>query len=103
MTARRILIARIIAIVADLIQVPEFLAIFASAGVAGAVMVVTDLIVAAALMYLLGWNWILLPSLIAEQIPGLNLLPTWTATVVWLTRKGPSSPQLETPTDRTKR
>ena len=42
----------------------------------------------------------LLPSLLAEQIPGLNLLPTWTATVLWLTRNGAAAPKLKAPTDK---
>ena len=44
--------------------------------------------VALLLMRLLGWHWALLPSLVAEMVPGLNLVPTWTAAVLYLTRGG---------------
>ncbi len=44
--------------------------------------------VALVLMRLLGWHWALLPSLVAEMVPGLNLVPTWTAAVLFITRGG---------------
>ena len=40
--------------------------------------VALDLITAAALFALLGWRWKLLPGLVAEAIPALAVLPTWT-------------------------
>ncbi|HWW94229.1 MAG TPA: hypothetical protein VN375_12750 [Vicinamibacteria bacterium] len=46
------------------------------------------MVVALVLMRLLGWHWALLPSLVAEMVPGLNLVPTWTAAVLYLTRGG---------------
>ncbi len=47
-----------------------------------------DVAVAIVLIRLLGWHWALLPSLVAELVPGLNLVPTWTAAVLYITRGG---------------
>jgi len=49
---------------------------------------VLDLVVAAALIRLLGFHWILLPALAAEALPGLDLAPTWTASVLVITGAG---------------
>jgi hypothetical protein len=47
---------------------------------------VLDLAVGTVLVRLLGWHWAFLPTLIAELIPGLDLIPTWTAAVWYVTR-----------------
>ena len=44
-----------------------------------------DLVVAAALIKLLGFHWALLPALAAEAVPALDLAPTWTAAVLLVT------------------
>src|SRR5207247_9949616 len=46
-----------------------------------------DLGVAAILIRLLGWHWAFLPTLLAELVPGLDLFPTWTAAVFYVTRQ----------------
>jgi hypothetical protein len=38
-----------------------------------------DVAVGGALWALLGWHYSFLPALLAEAIPGLDLVPTWTA------------------------
>jgi hypothetical protein len=38
---------------------------------------VVDLVTAVSLFIVLGWRWILLPGLIMEAIPGLNVFPLW--------------------------
>lgn len=48
---------------------------------------VLDVAVAAILWRLLGWHWSLMPSFAAKLIPGIDLLPTWTATVMFMTRQ----------------
>lgn len=40
-----------------------------------------DLVAAIMLFMVLGWQWILLPGLIIEVIPGLYLLPFWVLVV----------------------
>jgi hypothetical protein len=38
------------------------------------------------LLRLIGWHWALLPAFVGELIPGLDLVPTWTAAVLFATR-----------------
>ncbi len=45
-----------------------------------------DLAAAAVLTRLLGWHWAFLPTFFAELVPGLDLFPTWTAAVFFVTR-----------------
>jgi hypothetical protein len=46
-----------------------------------------DMAVAWALMRLLGWHWAFLPTFVAELVPGLDLVPTWTLAVLIATRQ----------------
>jgi hypothetical protein len=55
-----------------------------------------DVIVAVIMIRLLGWHWAFLPAFVAEIIPGVNLVPTWTAAVFLATRR----PKRELPTPR---
>ena len=43
-----------------------------------------DVAAALVLSKLLGWHWAFLPTLFAELIPGLDLFPTWTAAVFYV-------------------
>ena len=75
--------ARAVAVAADAVQLlaaPLF-----GEGFASPFNDVLDLVVAGALIKLLGFHWALLPSLAAEAVPGLDLAPTWTATVLLIT------------------
>ena len=36
-----------------------------------------DVVTAPMLFVVLGWQWVLLPGLIMEAIPGLNVFPSW--------------------------
>lgn len=74
-----------VAIAADTIQIVA-LPLFA-AGALSPADTVLDLCTAAILSRLLGWHWALLPSLLAELVPGLDLFPTWTASVFFITRQ----------------
>jgi hypothetical protein len=74
-----------IAIGADALQILAF-PLFAEGGTSPADSAL-DLVVAIMLTRLLGWHWAFLPSLIAEAIPGVDLFPTWTAAVWFVTRK----------------
>lgn len=78
-------LAWLIAIAADAIQIGA-LPFFAEGAVSPADTVL-DLAVAAILARLLGWHWALLPTFAAELIPGLDLFPTWTAAVFFMTRR----------------
>ena len=78
-------LAWLVAIAADVIQIVG-LPFFAE-GVLSPADTLLDVIVAAILTRLLGWHWAFLPGLIAELIPGLDLFPTWTAAVFYVTSR----------------
>jgi hypothetical protein len=73
-----------VAIIADAIQIvgmPLF-----GEGALSPADTVLDLATAAILSRILGWHWAFLPTLAAELVPGLDLFPTWTAAVFFVTR-----------------
>jgi hypothetical protein len=94
-----------IAVIADLVQVPitagEATGVFAIPGEVADFFV--DCVVMAATTRLLGFHWILLPTLFLEIIPGLDLLPTWTGCVAYVVvlrkKKQAQSPPLSTVID----
>src|SRR5216683_4588082 len=83
-SAGRVRAARAFAIAADILQIAVF-PVFAPGAVSpwddG-----LDFLVAAVLTWLIGWHWVFLPSFAAELVPGLDLVPTWTAAVFFATR-----------------
>ena len=78
-------LAWLVAMAADAIQI-VLLPLFAEGGFSPADSIL-DLIVAAALTRLIGWHWAFLPTILAELIPGLDLFPTWTTAVLFVTRQ----------------
>jgi len=82
--AARIRAARMIAIAADLVQIAG-IPVFAP-GAASPIDDALDVAVAGVLTWLIGWHWSFLPSFVAELVPGLDLVPTWTAAVLFATR-----------------
>jgi hypothetical protein len=72
-----------IAIVADTLQIVA-LPFFAEGGISP-LDTGLDLVVAALMTKLLGWHWAFLPTFTAELMPGLDLVPTWTAAVFYVT------------------
>ena len=78
-------LAWLVAIAADTIQIVGLL-FFAEGGLSPADALL-DLGVAAILIRCLGWHWAFLPTLVAELIPGLDLFPTWTAAVFYVTHQ----------------
>lgn len=52
-----------------------------------------DIATAVALILILGFDWRLVPALIAEAIPGVGLLPLWILVVLWVVkaRRGEAS------------
>lgn len=74
-------VAWVVALAADALQW-VFLPLF-WAGAASPFDDVLDLAVGVVLWRLLGWHWALLPALITELVPGVDLVPTWTA-AVWI-------------------
>ena len=82
-----------VAVAADALQIAA-LPMFVPGGVSPADTVL-DLAVGAILIRLLGWHWAFLPSLLAELVPGLDLFPTWTAAMLFVTHERLSSGEPE--------
>ena len=53
-----------------------------------------DLVTAILLFMVLGWQWILLPGLIMEAIPGLHVFPFWVLVVGAVAVWGTARPEL---------
>jgi hypothetical protein len=81
---RRARTALIVAILADAVQLG--LAPFFAAGGVSPADAVLDLAIGIVMWRLVGWHFAFLPSFIAELVPGLDLFPSWTAAVWWVTR-----------------
>jgi hypothetical protein len=89
----RIAAAVSVAVAADVIQLPLTFAFFAALGSAvgmpadvpvEAVDIAVDILTAGLTIWLLGFHWALLPTVVLEAIPGLDAAPTWTACVLFV-------------------
>jgi len=90
LTPRRVWIARAVALLVDLVQwalLPVSLTPWN-----GAIDVATGL----AMVGLVGWHWAFLPAFVAELVPFVDLVPTWTLAVTFATR-GRVAPVLPPP------
>jgi len=76
--------AWLIALAADTLQIAVF-PMFVEGGFSPSDAAL-DVVVGLLLVKLLGWHWAFLPSFGAELIPGLDLFPSWTAAVYFVTR-----------------
>jgi hypothetical protein len=80
LTPRRIWIARGLAVLVDLLQVALPPAEFPPLNDA------IDVVTAVAMVGLVGWHWAFLPTFLAELVPFVDLIPTWTLAVLIATR-----------------
>ena len=78
----RMSIALAIALLADLLQL-VFMPLFVEGALSGLDDAV-DFAVGIALIRLLGWHWVFLPSLVTKLVPGLDELPCWTMAVLFV-------------------
>jgi len=78
-------LAWLIALSADALQW-AIMPLFAE-GALSPVDAVLDAGVAYVLVRLLGWHWAFLPAFMMEALPGVDLFPTWTAAVFFVTRQ----------------
>ena len=78
-------LALLVAVGADVLQVVAFPLFFA--GGASVFEDVLDVVVMVALTRLLGFHLEFLPSMAAELIPGMDLIPFWTAAVLLVVRR----------------
>jgi hypothetical protein len=53
-----------------------------------------DVATAVLLFMVLGWNWLLLPGLVMEAIPGIGVFPFWVVVVVAIAIWGTARPKL---------
>jgi hypothetical protein len=81
----RFRIALILAVLADALQIFVF-PLFAE-GVFSPADDLLDIAVALVLVRLVGWHWEFVPSLLAELVPGVDLVPFWTLSVMNVYRK----------------
>ena len=100
LTRNQITVAYGIAIVADIVQFPlNAVAMTGVLAIPGEFAdFIIDCMVMVATSMLIGFHWLLLPSLFIEVIPGLDLIPTWTGCVACVVkiRRGaqPQPPEL---------
>ena len=80
LTPRRILIARVLALLVDLAQFALLPAALTPLNN------VIDTAAALALVALVGWHWAFLPTFLTELVPFVDLVPTWTIAVFLATR-----------------
>ena len=90
MTPGRIRAARIIAVAADAIQLGLF-PLFIGGAPEG-FDAVLDIAVGITMVALLGWHLAFLPGFVSEMLPLVDLFPSWTLAVLFVTRGGPQPP-----------
>jgi hypothetical protein len=90
LTTRRIRVARYVAIAVDAIQ--WILLPLTMGGAASPVNDALDVGTAAFMIAILGWRWAFLPTFLAEIIPFVDLVPTWTLAVWLATRNQDKAP-----------
>jgi hypothetical protein len=91
--SRDLRFAWFVALAADAVQI-AVLPLFVTGALTPADTII-DLTAALILWRLLGWHWAFLPTLLAELLPGLDLFPTWTAAVLYVTVQRARSTQQE--------
>jgi len=85
LSTRRLRVAWIVAVAADLLQIILFPIL--AEGLASPLDVGLDALVFAILCLVVGPHWAFAPSVIAEVVPGLDLAPTWVV-AVWIATRG---------------
>jgi hypothetical protein len=85
--------ALVVAVAADVIQLPITLAFFATlvSGIGApadlpleGLDLAVDIVAAISTNWLLGFHWALLPTAVLEAIPGVSAAPTWTGCVLFV-------------------
>jgi hypothetical protein len=80
----RVAIARGIAVLVDAVQIVVLPAVLG--GAASPLEDALDVAAGALMIFLVGWHLAFLPTFVSELIPALDLFPTWTAAVFFVTR-----------------
>jgi hypothetical protein len=87
LSAKRLALALAVAVVSDVVG--------AFAVSLQPVVWAVDLLTAVALFAALGRQWLLVPGLVMEAIPGVGVLPIWTLVVVAIALWGTAHPNLK--------
>ena len=85
-----------VAIIVDVLQLPVTLVTATGIGAIPGELADIALDVGAMIVIsrLLGFHWVLIPTLFAKAVPGLDLIPTWTGAVAFLVwQRGKQGPQ----------
>ena len=85
-TKLNLIIAGILAVLADLLQVALFPIMLE--GAFSPLDDMVDFVVAAAMTGLLGWHWVFLPTAVGKLVPGMDMAPLWTVAVFWVAVRG---------------
>jgi hypothetical protein len=86
MTQKQVWAARAIALAADAVQVVLFP--FFVGGIPEGADMAVDVVAAALLCWICGPHPAFLPTFIAEALPAVDLVPSWTLAVMFVTRQG---------------
>jgi hypothetical protein len=81
-------LARVLALVVDALQIVILPVLFPGSPWNNAL----DLVTGAVMVWLVGWHVAFLPTFLTELIPFVDLFPTWTVAVLFVTRKKKDSP-----------
>ena len=87
----RVRLARSLALLADFVQVIAF-PLFAG-GALSPVSDAMDIGMAIVMTALLGWHWAFVPTMLTELVPVIDLFPTWTFAVFYVTRGQARDPE----------
>jgi len=85
LSRQRIWLARGIALFVDVLQI--VLLPLVLGGAASPVVDALDIVTGIVLIAMLGWHWAFLPTILAEILPVIDVCPTWTIAVLFVTRK----------------
>ena len=84
----RVWTARLVALAADVLQIALLPLVLG--GAISPVNDMIDVVTAVVLTVLVGWHWAFLPAFVAEIVPFVDLVPSWTLAVFIATRgRGP--------------
>ncbi|HET9251106.1 MAG TPA: hypothetical protein VFP58_03225 [Candidatus Eisenbacteria bacterium] len=81
-------LARVIALAVDALQIAILPLLFPGSPWNHAIDVVTG----GVMVWLLGWHIAFLPTFLTELVPFVDLFPTWTVAVLYVTRRKKSPP-----------
>ena len=83
-TPRRIKLAFVVGVLADILQLPVSLSLLAGFVPAEGLDAAIDVLAAVLVNWLLGFHWALVPSFALKLIPVVDVAPTWTACVAFV-------------------